>query len=207
MSASCSITGPYGEQDRIRSVAQQRARARARASPGELDPPRRRADREPDRDAPLGTPRPPSAGARASPRQLAGCTIVMSGKRAEQRDVADRLVRLPRAGRDQPGVVERVDDLRPLARLVVDLLVRARREERRERVDDGQQTVAREAGGGRDHVLLGDPALDEPIRDTRARTRARGSRTRDRRRGRRGPRAPLRAGRARRRTRRRRTRP
>ena len=38
-------------------------------------------------------------------------------------------MRLPGPGRDQARVVERVDDLRPLARLVVDLLVRARGEE------------------------------------------------------------------------------
>ena len=60
--------------------------------------------------------------------------------------------------------MERVDDLRPLARLVVDLLVRPGREERRERVDDGQQAVPGEPGRGRDHVLLGDPALDEAVR-------------------------------------------
>ncbi len=60
--------------------------------------------------------------------------------------------------------MEGVDHLRPLARLVVDLLVRAGGEEGGERVHDRQQAVAREAGRGRDHVLLGDPALDEAIR-------------------------------------------
>ena len=73
-------------------------------------------------------------------------------------------MRLPGTGRDQARVVERIDHLRPLAGLVVDLLVRTRSEERCERVRDGQQAVPREAGGGRDHVLLGDPALDEPLR-------------------------------------------
>ena len=82
----------------------------------------------------------------------------------EQRDVADALVRLPGAGGDEPGVVEGVQDLRTLARLVVDLLVRARGEEGCEGVDHGQQSVACHAGRGRDHVLLGDPALDEPVR-------------------------------------------
>ena len=73
-------------------------------------------------------------------------------------------MRLSRPRRDETRVVQRVDDLRALARLVVDLLVRPGGEEGRERVHDGQQAVARDPGGGRDHVLLGDPALDEPIR-------------------------------------------
>ena len=60
--------------------------------------------------------------------------------------------------------MERVDHLRALARLVVDLLVRARREEGREGVDDGQQPVARHSRSGGHHVLLGDPALDEAVR-------------------------------------------
>ena len=109
-------------------------------------------------------PRPPSEGARVSrPRRPAGRSSTF-GQRREQRDVADALVRLARARRDEPRVVERVDHLRALARLVVDLLVRARREERREGVDDGQQPVARHSGRSRDHVLLGDPALDEAVR-------------------------------------------
>ena len=70
---------------------------------------------------------------------------------------------LPGPGRDQPRVVERVDDLRALARLVVDLLVRARGEEAREGVDDGEEAVACEAGRGGDHVLLGDAALEEAV--------------------------------------------
>ncbi len=51
-------------------------------------------------------------------------------------------MRLPRPGGDQAGVVERIDDLRALARLVVDLLVRARGEEAGERVDDRQRARA-----------------------------------------------------------------
>ena len=84
--------------------------------------------------------------------------------RGDERRVAQALVRLPRPGGDQAGVVHGVDDLRSLARLVVDLLVRARGEEARERVDDGQEPVTGHAGGHRDHVLLGDPVLDEPFR-------------------------------------------
>ncbi len=71
---------------------------------------------------------------------------------------------LPGPGRDQPRVVQRVHDPGVLARLVVDLLVRARGEERRERVRDGKQPVSGKAGRRRDHVLLRDPALDEPVR-------------------------------------------
>ena len=41
-----------------------------------------------------------------------------------------------------------VHDLRSLGRLVVDLLVRARSEERGEGVDDRQESLAREPGGG-----------------------------------------------------------
>ena len=59
--------------------------------------------------------------------------------------------------------MERVDDLRALARLVVDLLVRAGGEEQRERVDDRQQPVAGHSGRGGDHVLLRDPALEERV--------------------------------------------
>ena len=61
--------------------------------------------------------------------EFAGCTTRHVRQRGEQRDVANALVRLAGPGRNQAGVVERVDDLRPLARLVVDLLVRARGEE------------------------------------------------------------------------------
>ena len=68
------------------------------------------------------------------------------------------------AGRDQSGVVQRVDHLRALARVVVDLLVRAGGEEARERVDDGQKAVAREPTGYGHHVLLGDAALEEALR-------------------------------------------
>ena len=73
-------------------------------------------------------------------------------------------MRLAGTGRDQPGVVQRVHDLRPLARLVVDLLVRARREKAGERIHDRQQSLARETGGPRDHVLLRDADLEEPRR-------------------------------------------
>src|SRR5207249_12013838 len=83
-------------------------------------------------------------------------------QRTEQRDVADALMRLAGTGGDQARVVERVDDLRSLARLVVDLLVGARREERCKGVDDREQALPREARGHRNEILLGDPDLDEP---------------------------------------------
>ena len=57
-----------------------------------------------------------------------------------------------------------VDDPRPLAGRVVDLLVGARGEEGRERVDDRQEPLTRQPRGHRDHVLLGDADLDEPLR-------------------------------------------
>ena len=111
------------------AVAQHRPAPEPTVARRQLDPPRRGADREPDRDALRPPPRRPSAAARASrPRCRAGRSST-SGSAAEQRDVAQALVRLARAGRDQAGVVQRVDDLRALARLVVDLLVRARGEE------------------------------------------------------------------------------
>ena len=89
--------------------------------------------------------------------------------------------------------MERVDDLRALARLVVDLLVRARGEERRERVDDrAAARVARARPPPRPC-----PARRSRTRGsgpgTRARRRGRGSRRRGRRRGRRGARARRRA--------------
>ena len=73
-------------------------------------------------------------------------------------------MRLTRPGRNQAGVVECVDDLRPLARLVVDLLVRARGEKAGEGVHHREQTLAGEPCGHRHQVLLGDPDLDEARR-------------------------------------------
>ena len=73
-------------------------------------------------------------------------------------------MRLAGTRRNQPRVVQRIDDLALLARLVVDLLVRTRRQERGERVHDGQQALPCHAGRGRDHVLLRDPRLVESLR-------------------------------------------
>ncbi len=161
MSASCSITGPYANR-----TASEPSRT-TRPRPGSSSPSSsmRRGD------GPMASriatfPSASSTAQRTTARvssAFAGCTIVIARKRSEQRDVTDALVRLPRAGGDQARVVEGVDDLRPLARLVVDLLVRSRREERRERVDDREDPVARHARRRGDHVLLGDAALDEPI--------------------------------------------
>ena len=152
---------PVREQDGVRALPHDASAPRLELAV-ELDATRRRPDGEPDRDVPLRLlDRPAHHGSRLlRVRRLHDRHV---RKRAEQGDVADALVRLPRPGRDQPGVVERVDDLRLLARLVVDLLVRSRREERRERVDDREQPVARHARRRGDHVLLGDAALDEPI--------------------------------------------
>ncbi len=65
--------------------------------------------------------------------------------------------------RQQAGERPDVDDLRRFAALVVDLLVRPRREEAGERVDDRQRAAARHAARHRHHVLLGDAALDEAL--------------------------------------------
>ena len=69
-------------------------------------------------------PRPPSAGALASPRRSpAGrpsCRAAQRAARCPARDWCD----FPGPAGIKPCVVERIDDLRPLARLVVDLLVR-----------------------------------------------------------------------------------
>ena len=110
------------------------------------------------------------------------------------------------ARRDEPRVVHPVDHLRALARVVVDLLVRARGEEARERVDDGHETVAGDPSGDRDHVLLGDPTLQEALRIRLLEARARDSPRRDPRRARRGRDCARPARRAPRRTPRRRTR-
>ena len=162
VSASCSITGPYAK-----STASEPSRS-TRPRPGSSAPSSsmRRGD------GPMASriatralgllDRP--AHERARLLRVRRLRDRHARQRAEQRDVADALVRLSRAGGDQPRVVQRVDDLRPLARLVVDLLVRARGEERRERVDDREEAVAGEAGRGRDHVLLGDAALEEALR-------------------------------------------
>ena len=155
--------GPYASSTAScpsRSTAPRPARARSRRK---LDPARRGTDREADRDALVRILDRP---AHERPRLLRVRRLHdrEPGERAEQRDVAHALVRLPGPGRNQARVVERVDDPRALARLVVDLLVRARGEERGEGVDHRQEAVAREAGRGRDQVLLRDPALDEAVR-------------------------------------------
>ena len=82
---------------------------------------------------------------------------------AERGDVADRLVRVAGPARHEAGERADVDHLRALGRVVVDLLVRARREEAGERVDGGDQPGQRHRAGLRDHVLLGDPALEETV--------------------------------------------
>ena len=99
---------PVREQDGVRALAQTRAAPDARAAV-ELDPPRRRPDREPDRDVLLRLARPPSAGARASPRRSPAARSSCSGSAPSSEMSRTRLVRLPGPGRDEPGVVERVD--------------------------------------------------------------------------------------------------
>ena len=101
---------------------------------------------------------------RACLLSVPGLNHCRPGESAEQRDVPHRLMGLARPGRDETRIVECVHDLRALARLVVDLLVRAGREKGGERVDDREQPVPGQPRRRRDHVLLGDPALDEPVR-------------------------------------------
>ena len=63
----------------------------------------------------------------------------------------------------ETGERRRVDDAPLLGRVVVDVLVGARRQEARERMHDRQHAAQRHAARRRHHVLLGDPALDEAI--------------------------------------------
>ena len=91
-----------------------------------------------------------------------------AGHAAHQRDVADRLVRMAGAAGDDPGQEAAVDHLRALGGVVEHLLAGARRQEARERVDGGQHPAQRQRAGLRDHVLLGDPALDEALREALA---------------------------------------
>ncbi len=86
-----------------------------------------------------------------------------AGNRANRRDVADRLVRMAGAARHQAGERRRVDDLPLLGGVVVDVLVRAGRQEARERVHDRQHAAQRQAAGRRHHVLFGDTAFDEAL--------------------------------------------
>ena len=158
--AAC--TGPYAKRTRVRALAQRRARVRARASPSSS---MRRGD------GPIASriatfPSASSTAQRTTARvssAFAGCTIVMFGSAPSSEMSRTLWCDLPGPAGIRPGVVQRVDDLRPLARLVVDLLVRARGEERRERVHDREEAVARQPRRRRDHVLLGDAALDEPL--------------------------------------------
>ena len=150
------------EEDGVRAPREASARTRPRAGPRARSVSATGRSRAESRRSPSARDRPAQQLARLlraprlHDRELR--------QRREQRDVPHRLMRLPRTRRDQARVVEGVDHLRALARLVVDLLVRAGREERRERVHDRQQAVPREAGRGGDHVLLGDSALDEALR-------------------------------------------
>ena len=132
---------PVREEHRVVAVAQDRAASRLRELAGrELDPTRRRPDREPDRDALLRLlDRPAQERARLlGVRRAARSSCSGSAARSEtsRSDWCD----LPGPGGDEARVVERVDDLRPLARLVVDLLVRARGEE-------ATRTSSRPGGG------------------------------------------------------------
>ena len=161
---------PVRDEQRVVALAQRRAHARRRAVAGrQLDAPRRRADREPDRDAPSRLlDRPAHERARLRRR----CTAARSscpGARPSSETSRRLWCDLPGPGRDQPGVVERVDDLRPLARLVVDLLVRARGEEAGERVDDRQRGRA---------APCPPPSRPCPARRCRTRRSGRGRRAR-----------------------------
>ena len=196
---------PVREEDRVVALAKQPPRARARPRRGARSAAATARSRAGSRRSPSASSTAQRSSARVS-SALPGCTIVRFGSAASSEMSRTRLVRLPGPCRDEPGVVQRIDDLRPLARLVVDLLVRPRREERRERVDD--------RAAGRD-ARAPPPSRPCPARRSRtrrsgpgrrARRRGRGSRRRGRRRGRRGRRARRRGGRARRRMRRRRTR-
>ena len=106
-------------------------------------------------------------------------------QRGEQRDVAQALMRHAWAGGDQPRVVERVDHLRALARVVVDLLVRAGGEEARERVDDGNEGRGARARRPRTPCPARRCRTRGSAPGTPPRSRARGSRRRGRRRARR----------------------
>ena len=66
------------------------------------------------------------------------------------------------AGHDT-GERRGVDDAPLLGRVVVDVLVGARRQEARERVHDRQHAPQRHAARRRNHVLFGNAALDEAI--------------------------------------------
>ena len=198
--------GPVGEEHGVAPIPQHRAAAGRELVAGrQLDPPRRRPDREPDRDALVRVLDRP-ADERARLLRVRRLHDRHPRERPQQRDVAHALVRLARPGRDQTRVVERVHNARALARLVVDLLVRARREEGRERVDDRQEPVPREARrrprpcpARRSRTRRSGPG-------TRARTPGHGSRRRGRRRARACARSSPRARAAPPRTPRRRTR-
>ena len=181
---------PVREQDGVAALAQHDS-----APDGRLVARRRaRSDAATARSR-AGSRRSPSASStaqRTSASRLLGVRRLHDRhvrKRREQRDVAKTLVRLPRAGRDQTRVVERVDDLRALARLVVDLLVRPRREEGRERVDDREEARAAPARRRSRPCPARRSRTRRTDRDRPARTRARGSRRRGRRRARRAARA------------------
>ena len=153
---------PVREQGRTVTLAKGRAPSEDGRTV-ELDTARRRADREPHRDALVCVLHGP-----AQQRSRLLCVRRLDDRdvrqSTEQRDVAHALVRLARAGGDQARVVKRIHDLRPFAGLVVDLLVGARGEKARERVHNGQKPLTCKACGHRDHVLLRDPDLDESRR-------------------------------------------
>src|SRR5687768_7491760 len=72
-------------------------------------------------------------------------------------------MRMAGPGGEQAGQRGDVDDLLVLRGVVVDLLVRSRRQETGERMDDRQQSAKGHATGLRDHVLLRDAAFEEAV--------------------------------------------
>ncbi len=76
-------------------------------------------------------------------------------------------MRVTGAARNRAGQCRRVDDLPSLGRVVIDVLVGACREKARERMHNRKQSLQRHAASRGHHMLLGDAALDESIRQFR----------------------------------------
>ena len=98
-------------------------------------------------------------------RAVGGSDDGQAGQRAHDRDVLGRVMRRAVEAEREPGVVADQAHGQPgKGDVGADLLAAQQRQEGRERRDVGQLAGRGDPGRRRDHVLLGDPELEEPLR-------------------------------------------
>ena len=73
-------------------------------------------------------------------------------------------MRRPGAGGNQPGVMTGINDFRLLTAVVVDLFVCLCGEKTRESIHHRQESLRCQSSGHGNHILFGNPVLDEALR-------------------------------------------